>query len=288
MRGGLAHPPGFPLQAWINHLGILLHPEQPARTLSLISLLYHFGALLFLQLTLLRLKLSRAVIVLAAFFFAFYPAVFDQAVQPEKYSLILLLQCAAFFYAAELTEKLNGSLSLLPLSVITGLAFSQHYVAAATLPLFLSGLVIYGSKPNAKPRIRSLVITLFIPLTFYCSLPLLRTRSIWPDWGFIQSENQVWRYLFSVTHGFFSSAENIMNFSDSNRITAMEIFQAGNNGYWPILLAFLLLGIRGLFKNNSIYLMMVLPCLFIVICLLQFFSLPSSLHSGRRPVMSLK
>jgi hypothetical protein len=224
IRGGVPHPPGLPLQAWLDRAAVFLFPQQPALTLSGLSLFFHFLSLCFLYQLLLRLKVNSLFAVLSLVLYAYYPPVFDQTVQPEKYSLILLLTVGLLFFLERITAE-EGRKSRQPwiiTSIIVGLALGQHYFSLILLPAYVIGSLDYLSTTKERRVEGGIIVgSAIIPLLLYGSLPFLRTDSVWPDWGKLHGIKSIFSNIFGLNHGFFhTGGHTLMNFSSVDSINA--------------------------------------------------------------------
>ena len=146
VHGGILHPPGFPVQAWINRLFALLPVGNVAYRLSIVSWLAQFGAIVLLAETLRILGCSLLSRVVAASCFAFFPAIWYLAVQPEVLSGANFFIAMVIFYCVLTlqTKPFAGSAlrQILGLGLISGLAASQHLTTAVTAPAIVSSAYV--------------------------------------------------------------------------------------------------------------------------------------------------
>jgi hypothetical protein len=122
LQGAVLHPPGYPLQAWLGKVWLLLPFGNPSWGYSLLSLtLQSLAAFVFL-LAAREFGLRPLAGLVAAVVLFCFPPVFMLGVQPEKYALVLL------FASLLLMERFW---------FLAGLALTQHLGLAVFLPFVL-------------------------------------------------------------------------------------------------------------------------------------------------------
>lgn len=195
-QGGVAHPPGFPLQTWIHRLMAIIPAGELTWKLSLISLLFQSAAL-FLFLEILRtLKASIATRLIAFVAFATLPSYWYLSVQPEVFA-------GAGFFETLLLYVALTRLTVHPavFGLIVGLSGSQHPIVLVAAPAIAHLILRYK---KIKPILIFLLTSLATLATFYVSLIWQRTSSIWPDWGRLAQLSDVLRHLLREEYGVFS------------------------------------------------------------------------------------
>ncbi len=216
LSGGILHPPGYPLQAWLDRIFILLPWGPHAVRLALLSSLSSIVAANVLLAILLSEGLPWAASVFAMATFCFFPTSWYLFVQPEKYGLTTLFfllfvwQFLCFSRKPRLT-KADG----VAWGVVTGLAFAQHPVSVLMAPFFVSSFFLLLRDP--KGRMGRTGVALFsvvgVAVSLYFSLFLLTTPNAWPDWGKIQTisdlVNLVLRRDFHLLQPKTSSTEGV-------------------------------------------------------------------------------
>lgn len=204
VRGGVLHPSGMPLQAWLDRWTVWLFPNSPESVLSYSSFLASLLSAFTICFTLRVLKVSVWAAALATACFAFHPVLWGLSITPEKYALITLTE-AAFFLAAVFTLEIGANRRafwLLTLSLIAALA--QHSALLILSPAYAL-LLFYGVRlKKIRPRdVVTMLGMLFMgTAAFYLSLPLLRTASVWPDWGRIDSVAGIWRHISRADYSY--------------------------------------------------------------------------------------
>ncbi|MEO5617822.1 MAG: DUF2723 domain-containing protein [Candidatus Eisenbacteria bacterium] len=215
VRGGVLHPPGFPLQAWLDR-GLAAFPGLPhALAISGMGLAAHAVAAFLLAETLGRLGAGLTARLFAMAAFALFPAVWGIAVQPEVFSLAHLFVAAALLVAVR--EPRPGTTASATAGLIGGLGLATHPVFLAALPaVIVAGLRVAAAGPRRALRVALFVSLLIgLPALLYLSLPLLRTASPWPDWGALRSVPDVARHVLRLDYGAFafSAAEGAATLS---------------------------------------------------------------------------
>lgn len=291
LYGGVAHPPGFPLQAWINRFVIYLFPVFPIKALAILSLAYTVLTLFTFSQTLLLLKIRKLYVYFLIPLYLYYPVVFGQAVQVEKYSILLLLMNLIIFQALKcLTsdeKKIKKRIFLL--SIITGFLFSQHYTSIIFLPYYAFILIFIFKKKSFKTSrwslVQSVLISLGVPIFFYLSLPFLRTEAVWPDWGNIVGVKGVIKYFFAFDHGDHRVLNNTLDLKTSlgitipNVINPINIFIDDILRYFHITLFFALFGFVQLLKKEKTFFLVHLYSLLLAVILFSLFNPVTSLSS---------
>lgn len=243
-RGGVAHPPGFPLQAWLQKLFILLPFHSYAWRISLLSAFAHVLAFLAIRSCGAALRLTPLASRLAGAFFVFAPSVWALGVQPEVFSLAYCLMAWTLWACLRETPSLEWK--ALSLGLLTGLSAAQHPISILLVPVFF---YVFLQKKNLKTKAISIFLlsSFFTLILFYGSLPALRTGSLWPDWGRLQSFSDVWRHVLREEYGVFhlSSHRGDAAFLGLGLLPQELIIG------WGLGCAFLLLGLIALRKKIS-------------------------------------
>ena len=208
LRGGVLHPPGFPLQAWIDRVLVRVPGLEPAHGLSLFGLLSHAATAGAIAETLRWLGVGGIGCILGAGAFALYPPIWALAAEPEVFALAHLLVAAMILMSVRILREPGtpslGALSLLGL--LASLGAAQHPVALAGLPaLVASGARGLRPGPGRLMRVVAPGALLILPaVALYLGLPLLRTDSAWPDWGALRAPGDVLRHVLRQEYGTFS------------------------------------------------------------------------------------
>ena len=205
VQGGVLHPPGFPLQAWIDR-GLVSLPLPPALAIAALGLLAHAVTAGLLVAILAELGAGATGALAAAAAFAFFPSVWRIAVQPEVFALPVALLAATLLFAlraagrpraAGLRETVGAGLAI-------GAGLAAHPIFLTVLPAawaIPAEAVLKGGGRRRAHVAALLVAALVPPLLLYASLPLLRTSSPWPDWGSLASIGDVARHALRLEYG---------------------------------------------------------------------------------------
>lgn len=210
VRGGVLHPSGMPLQAWLDRWTVWLFSSSPESVLSYSSFFVSLLAAFTICFTLRVLNVSGWAAALATACFAFHPVLWGLSITPEKYALIALAE-SAFFLAAIFTLKIDAgrrSFWFLTLALIAALA--QHSALVILLPAYAL-LLFYGVRlKKIRPKDLAMTVSTLIlgVAAFYISLPLLRTDSAWPDWGRIESLTEIWRHVSRADYSYLKLHQN--------------------------------------------------------------------------------
>ncbi len=211
LRGGVPHPPGFPLQAWLDRVLAHLPGLEPALAIAALGLLAHAVTAALLAETLRRLGVRAAGRVLASFAYACFPPLWALAVQPEVFALAHLLVAAALLAAVRLGAVQRPSArATAGLGLIGSLGLAQHPVFLAALPAIAAGAWTCLRSPASRfVRAALLATSLVLPgVALYLSLPALRSGSPWPDWGALRSAGDVVHHALRADYGTYAlSAE---------------------------------------------------------------------------------
>jgi hypothetical protein len=221
VQGGVLHPPGYPLQSWLDRAVMeigattfvagpdLAQIATPTWLLSLQSLVCFSGALFFLGLALLELGAELGGACFGVVCFALYPPAWQLAVQPEKYALMFLL-IAAFAFFATSVNRLAQSwfLKTIALAVLFGLIMGQHIVGLVALPL----LLVFGSEISRRRRFWAglvfAIVAVMVSGGLYLSLLSLTREGVWPDWGKLHSVSDVLAHVSRRDLGLFTVDPN--------------------------------------------------------------------------------
>ena len=246
--GGVLHPPGFPLQSWLNRLFIHLPLNNPVIRLSLLSLLAH-GATAFLIAEGLRVSGVRAAACLfGGLAYAFYPSPWYSGLQPEVFSIAHLCIAAAITQGLSYVSKPASSLNLkngVAIALLGGLSLSQSPITVTAAPAFLLSLA-WVLKAHSNHRFKLSFVCTFVFLgtitAMYASLPLLRTSSPWPDWGKLSSFSSILNHFLRRDFGTFSLLP-VKSLSGKTQLTGFSVFFQETQNTWHLFSLFLLVGL---------------------------------------------
>ncbi len=250
LNGGVMHPSGLPLQAWLDRL-FVLNGETPALGLSFLSWLAG-GATQFVLFALLRRLGTRpGAALMAVIAYAFSVPVATLALQPEKYALMAFLQIG-FIYMTTGPTLRRADYVWMPLVFALGLA--QHTALVIMTPfLLLPALECWrrGERHKASTyALATIALTLLFTAAFYLSLLWLRAVPPWPDWGRLESLGQLWDHVSRREFG-----GGLINAQD----TPSDIYLSGLGllwsvlKQWTVLMPLLPFGLYLLFKSNRTF-----------------------------------
>jgi hypothetical protein len=201
LRGGVLHPTGFPLQAWIDRALVAIPGIPPALAIAAFGLMAHAAAAALIADALRRLGVASAPRVLAAAAFVLFPSLWTLAVEPEVFALAHLCLAAALW--ATVPFRGGDARAGAGLGALGAAACAQHPVALAAIPAL--ALAAWRGAEHRAGRCAAFVVTLALgTVVAYASLPLLRTSSPWPDWGQLASARDVVAHALRVDYGSFS------------------------------------------------------------------------------------
>src|SRR5207248_1804010 len=89
LQGGVLHPPGFPLQAWLDRVLVALPGlrDRPALAIAALGLLAHAATAGLVVATLGELGAAATGALAGAAAFALFPTVWRLAVEPEVFAV---------------------------------------------------------------------------------------------------------------------------------------------------------------------------------------------------------
>lgn len=142
LRGGVPHPPGYPLQAVLGRVAASIPLGDPFLRVSLLSAFAGALGAALLQRVLASLAGSEEAGAWTALFFAISPLAWGLAGVPEVFALSVVL--AAFVLGASLRLSQGNALTIGPrafeLGLALGLAMSNHHTAVLLVPIVLWAL----------------------------------------------------------------------------------------------------------------------------------------------------
>ncbi len=251
--GGVPHPPGFPLQAWINLMFQKLYIGTPAWRLSLLSLLAHSGTVIALAETMRQMRLKAISICCASFAYAFFPPIWYLGVQPEVFALSYLLmallqwKCSRTNFAK--IDDTQGRKRITTASILFGLATIQHPICLITSPYLVSQLFTrsHSFLSVLKNTVLSATIVGTITSLGYLSLHLLNSQAGWPNWGQLDSISALISHITRAEFGIFSLGA-VPNGLSQNALTVTGTQLLDT---WSATLIFPLLGLFHILKQVS-------------------------------------
>ncbi len=206
LQGGVLHPPGFPLQAWLDRLLVAIAGAAPALAISALGLLAHAATAALSTAIVLELGGGTVAALAAAAAFAFFPSTWRVAVEPEVFALPVALVAATILLAlcAAGRKKPRGLRESIVGGLVIGFGLAAHPIFLAVLPAAWTIPAEAALKSGARRRAHLTAFALAVaapPLVLVASLPLLRTASPWPDWGALASATDVVRHVLRIEYG---------------------------------------------------------------------------------------
>ena len=253
LRGGVLHPPGFPLQAWLDRALVQLPGGEPALAIALLGLLAHAGACGLIAETLRLLGVGVAGQVLGAAAFALYTPMWSLAVQPEVFSLAHLLMAATLWASVRVRMAATHPApprALAGLGLLGALGAAQHPIALAAFPALIAGVArgLRGA-PRRGTRVVVFAAALVLPATaLYLSLPLLRTSSLWPDWGALRTPADVVRHVLREDYGTFALSAS----TGSNMESGLAVWIEDVAREWHVVLLLAAAGLVALVRRREL------------------------------------
>jgi hypothetical protein len=250
LLGGVLHPPGFPVQAWLNRIFILLPYSSPSWRIALISLLGHSGAVYFLLRTFEVLKVSWSSRLFGSLAFGFFPLMSVLGLEPEVFGM------AQFFMSLLIYESVRSQVDLtqhrlrtkaIRLSGLFALALGQHPITVISAPAVVWGLTSL-LKREKKKQVQSLILfSLFsfgtVLALLYFSLPALRTDSAWPDWGKLGWGIEIIYHALRIDYGTFALTAP----HQEQTLYGILVFLKSTFRYWNVSLIFAVIGVFSIF-----------------------------------------
>jgi hypothetical protein len=206
LKGGVLHPPGFPLQAWIDKLFISLPFRNPEFRISLVSYFSHVATVYFIADGLRRLKCGLPAQLLGGLAFGLFISMWVIGVAPEVFALTHLTISLLTWFMVRLVLKEKGQTvsigDAIGVGVLFGLALSQHLISSTSAVGFLSALAfLYRRNRKFTAPAVSVFTTLLVASMFYASLPLFATADLTPDWGDLSSPAKVLDHAVRAEYG---------------------------------------------------------------------------------------
>lgn len=207
VHGGVLHPSGMPLQAWVNRAAVSVSPASPVWTLSFVSWLGAVATLIGLFWILNRLGVGVFESTLALVAYLYIPTVALMAAIPEKYSWLSATQVLFLATLLAYSERPRPSLlAAIFIGLTLGLALAQHSALVVLVPPFLYVM----ARPFVRERSRDAcwaflsagLTALIVTGGFYVSLLWLRAGRPWPDWGQLETLSDVWAHAVRRDYGY--------------------------------------------------------------------------------------
>ncbi len=240
--GGILHPPGFPLQAWLNRLFVLLPFHFPTTGLALLGSVGHALAAFFIAESLRHLEARAWARVVGVAAFAFFPSVWFNSVRPEVFALSNCLLAWMIYLLVVWRAKPLVACPwtwAVTLGVTVALAGAQHTLNVVALPVFV--LCAFTLAAPRATRLPTLVLGLgsFVAVfvALYASLPAMAGGGVL-DWAPLDSAAAIARHALRVDYGIFTlgSGEEPMT------ANGLGVFAHDSLRAWAFFVGFVFLG----------------------------------------------
>jgi len=252
VQGGVLHPPGFPLQAWLDRLIAALPGVPPALAISALGLLAHAASAGLAAACVLELGGGAIAAFTTAVAFAFFPSVWRVAVEPEVFALPGALAAATILLALRAAgrRKPRGLRESALGGLVIGLGLGAHPIFLAVLPAAWTIPAEAVLRAGARRRVHLAAFAAAVaapPLLLYASLPLLRTASPWPDWGALASAGDVVRHALRIEYGplSFSAA------GAGDSVSALAAWWSEALRAWNVALVVAIVGVLALRRAGA-------------------------------------
>ena len=240
MQGGVLHPPGFPIQAWLSRLFMLLPFGNPTERIAILSALAHSFSVYFIAETLFLLTVPVFAVIVASLAYAFFPSVWYLGTYPEVFPLAYFFLSLVLWQSIKilvLKNKKNVFENLILLSFFIGLGFAQHLITVTGLGALFVVIIFVRKKFKVSYGRLSLLLvnTVVVTLSLYLTLLVLSGAVLWPDWGKLSSVSDVIRHMSRIEYGIFSlTSEEAVEFLRGVGVFGKDLFIN-----WHFLLIFL-------------------------------------------------
>jgi hypothetical protein len=246
LNGGVLHPSGMAVQAWIDKLFVIIFAKTFALGLSLLSWLSFFISQIFLLLSFRQLKVGWFASATAAIAYMYCGTLATLAVQPEKYGLM------ALFTSLIIYISLRFSQNFLAIVIAFALAISQHTGLIFLFPFVIAGGVFcFTKQKNLKIKLEFLtgILTLIlVPVLFYSSMLFLRAQRPWPDWGQLETLRDVWNHV--IRTDFKNGIINQESFKNTTFVSGLFFLMKGLKS-WAFFGFFIPFGLFAFWKTNK-------------------------------------
>jgi hypothetical protein len=209
VRGGVPHPPGYPLYTLLARLAAALPLGPPALRVALLSAVCGAATVALLQRLLTRLTGSLLAGLAAALAFAVAPIQWQLAGLPEVFSLGALLAVAALFAAWQLgTATGRARAPAVALGLAFGLGLANHHTIVLCAPVALWALAARARRAGGRALAAACgwaALGALLGLACYLYLPLA-ARGASPEtwvWGEPASARGLLRHVLRAEYGTF-------------------------------------------------------------------------------------
>ena len=200
-RGGVAHPPGYPLWCLLARAFIAIPGGNPAAHAALMSAV--FGALTAGVVYLLAraLSASRVAAFAAALCLTLSRSFWAQAVIAEVYTLHAFLLAATLLALVRWSQTRDDRL-LLAASALFGLSLANHYqLTGLTAPALLLYVALVDRRVFVRPKtILPAALLVVGALSLYLYLPLAARGDPPINWGDPSTPGRFWVHVSRLSY----------------------------------------------------------------------------------------
>jgi hypothetical protein len=234
-QGGVLHPPGFPLQSWVNLFFYHILPFDLHTNLLVGNLFFHVLNCFLLIWIFNKYSFSLVTKISLLTLYNLLPVVWTMAIQVEKYTLLLTVLMIPILLWKSWHEHHQAKMIYL-FAFFWGLALGHHYLALILFPLSLQFLFSRHNKNQVKAI--AFVILMITVIILYCSLFLLTREGIYPDWGKLQSFGDL---LDHLARKGVSIDKKLFGFFHADNVSAFSYFFESQFAFLfvPTLLSFI-------------------------------------------------
>ncbi|MEK6704866.1 MAG: DUF2723 domain-containing protein [Bdellovibrionota bacterium] len=230
----VAHPPGYPLWLWIQHLATHLIPVGTVFwRASLLNAMFSV-AVLSILFSLLRKRPFVAMTFTVTLGLSRTYWLYSEL--PDVFMLNNLLVTLLLFNYFKGGPNYRTPLIL----AIFALALTNHHTAIFLLPVVIETII---SEKNLRKSIFSICLAFSLFCAAYLSIFLMDTEGL-NSWGNINTPGKLLRHMLRMDYGTFklTATPTAGSFALSLRFLGADLFKDG----WPVLLLMLI----GIFKRS--------------------------------------
>jgi hypothetical protein len=204
LRGGVPHPPGYPLYTLLARLFGALPLADPALRVACLSIVCGATAVAVLERALFRLTGSRLASLGAALAFAVTPIQWQLAGVPEVFALNALCTALTLLFAVRLAAPTGRRRDALALGLAFGLGLANHHTIVLVAGLPLWAVLAHGGRVGARgavPAGLTAAAGLLMGLGLYATLPLLAGGGAAWVWGEPGTPSGLVRHVLRSDYG---------------------------------------------------------------------------------------
>ncbi len=255
LQGGVLHPPGFPVQAWIDRLlyGFLnlFAGIDSAYPLSILSFFMHLLNAVLIYRLWRKLRAGTAASLIGSIFYSTYPFVMGHALQPDKYTAVQTLIISVMYFSVASTGEGRVRSNLFLAALFTGLSLAHHPASGISALFLIYGLAvnIFRGRTGYAEGALILLLPVVTASLLYLSLPLLRNSAYpWPDWGNLGNLRDIFYHVMRSDLGGFR-----LNLGTHvrERFTGLDILAADIIPGFTVFLILPVFGILRLFRKEK-------------------------------------